>query len=174
MRTFAQMIERIRKSDEELMAALVEASGYVLFQYHANNRKVDGAGANLAATLLAAVPVWLQRPMQGWLQQGKRDATRDMDYWQDVAAAKITGFFREQEQKRQQARAKRAEKAAQKPAQAEEPVPSVPAPIAAALEARTAFLCDDAGTVAELTADELAAAWGAITALRTGALKLAA
>lgn len=174
MRTFAQMIERIRKSDEELMGALVEASGYVLHQYHTHNRKVDGAGNNLAAMLLAVVPVWLQRPMRGWLQQGKRDATRDMDYWQDVATMKITGFFREQEQKRQQARAKRAEKAAQKSAQAAEPAAVVPAPVVAALEAHTAFLCDADGTLAELTADELAAAWGAITALRTGALKLAA
>lgn len=177
MRTFAQMIARIKSSDEELMGSIVEASGYVLTQYHTNNRKVDGAGNNLAAQLIAVTPVWLQPSMNGWLQQGKRDATRSVEHWENVASAKITGFFRDQQVKREEAKAKRAAKAAEK-AQAK-PATEQQAPSEAehvALPMLKSALIDDAGEMMELTSAELQAAMGAIIRVRmeAGQLRLAA
>jgi hypothetical protein len=164
-RTFKQMIENIRKSDEVLMGAVVECSAYVLQQYHANNRKVDGAGDNLAQQLIAATPVWLRPSMQGWLQQGKRDTSMTLERAEDVASAKITGFFREQEQKREQARVKRAAaKAAPKVEKSDQSAPSESESVAVPM--LTSCILDSEGNMLELSAEELSAVLETVAAMR--------
>lgn len=177
-RTFAQMLDLIRKSDEVLMGAVVEASGYVLHQYHANNRKVDGAGNNLAAQLITACPVWLAAPMKGWLQQGKRDPSIALEKCEDMASAKITGFFREQQVKRDTAKAKRAAAKISKEEAPAEVVQGATVPDATILEgeARVVDVTDAlvvGGEVTTLSANEAAALMAYLASLRAPKLMVA-
>lgn len=167
---FAANLRAFARLDDDARELVAETAAYVLFQFHAHGN-TDPHKRLMAHE---GLPAWILDGFKKYLKLGKRDkgVTERLAGMRGDAIA--SAMFAGRAEKKALAAARRAEKAANKPAQAAEPAAAMPEPIAAALEAHTAFLCDDAGTVAELTADELAAAWGAITALRTGALKLAA
>lgn len=114
-RTFSQMLQAIRKTDDALRGAVSEAASYIIFQYHVNGRKVDGAGVSLKAQLIAALPAWLQKDASRWqLDSGKRNK----DMGEREATARADAFvgtaFASREETRRIARENRAAKAAQK------------------------------------------------------------
>lgn len=177
-RNFSQMIAAIRNSDDALRAAVAECATYILVQYHRNNRKVDGGNVNLRDTFLAALPEWLKKEASRWpLQTGKRepqmsDAAADMRAGSFVAMA-----FAAQETKREIAKQQReARKAAKGEAapKAEAEQSAQPEQSAPALPMLTSALIDASGEMMELTGEELSAAFAAVMAIRTGALRIAA
>lgn len=114
-RSFSQMLQAIRKTDDAMRGAVSEAASYIIFQYHVNGRKVDGAGTSLKAQFIAALPAWLQKDASKWqLDSGKRN--KDMGEWEATARADafVGAAFASREETRRIARENRAAKAAQK------------------------------------------------------------
>ena len=114
MRTFAQMLTNIRKSDDALREAVSEAAAYITLQYHKNNRKADGAGVAFMPQFVNALPAWLQKEAGKWaLQTGKRI----VDMTDNVAAMRVDAMigvaFASQDEKRRIARENRVAKKAQ-------------------------------------------------------------
>lgn len=108
MRTFSQMLQAIRRSDDVLREAVSEAATYILRQYHNNGRKVDGAGVSLRAQFVQALPAWLQKEAGRWqLDSGKRVLDMSEREAQMRADAFIGVAFASQEEKRRIAKENR-------------------------------------------------------------------
>lgn len=152
MRTFAQMIANIRKSDDALREAVAETAVYITLQYHRNNRKADGAGQAFMPQFVAALPAWLQKEAGKFqLQTGKRihDMTEQMAEMRIDAMIGVA--FASQEEKRRIARENRS---ARKEAKGEPETVTETQKIELAEDAGALFA---AGEMIQLTPEETAA-----------------
>jgi hypothetical protein len=126
MKTFAQMLSAIKKSDTALQEAVQEAVAYVLIQYHRNGRVVDGAKVNLKAQLVEAAPAWLGDKLKKLpLNTGKRDLSMTEARAENMAQAMVGTVFAAQAEIRRIQKEQREARKARTAAPVVESAPAV-------------------------------------------------
>ena len=173
MRSFTQLLNAIRKSDDVLRAAVTEACTYILMQYHTGGRKVDGANANLKDQLVAACPGWLQKEAKTWhLQSGQRAKDMTEQQAESRAGMMVALAFESQETKRRIAKDQRAAKSAATPKADAQPK-AAPTPEATVIEGECEVVTIESASVLvvkgeaiELSAAEADALRDTLMALR--------
>jgi hypothetical protein len=175
MRTFAQMIAAIRKSDEALRDAVAETAAYIMLQYHTNGRKADGAGQAFMPQFVAALPAWLQKEAGKWhLQSGKRQVDMTTERADAMVSAMVGVSFASQDEKR---RISRENRAARQEAKNDAATAKVAAEDIVVEELETVELCDAlivGSEVIQMSAEEAVSLLDYLNAMRQPKIALAA